>query len=128
MREHRRNLERAHEPEARNVRGPDGGNVLALVEDLAARRAQKLGEEIKARGLAGAVRPDERVDRAALDPEVHSVDRHEACEFLGEILGFEDDLATHPTRQLPLPAPFTAATAGSSSAVIVKSAPGGAQE
>jgi hypothetical protein len=41
-------------------------DVLALEEDLAgASAAEELGQQVEARGLAGAVRADQRVDGAA---------------------------------------------------------------
>ena len=34
---------------------------------------------------------------AALDPQVDAVDGDEACELLGQILGFEDEFTHTPT-------------------------------
>ena len=53
---------------------------------------QEFGQQVEAGGLAGAVRADQRVDGAARDPQAHAVHGDEAGEFLGEILGFEDDI------------------------------------
>src|SRR6516164_5469690 len=44
---------------------------------------------------AGAVGTDERVDGAPRNPQVHPVDRNEARELLGEILGLQDEFFTH---------------------------------
>ena len=73
MREHRRDLERAHEAEPRHVGGPEGGDVVAVEEDAAAGRAEELGQQIEAGGLAGAVRADQRMDRAAHDAQIDAV-------------------------------------------------------
>src|SRR5437660_30568 len=64
-------------------------------------RAQELGQQIKAGGLAGAVRPDQRMNGAADDAQIDPVDRHEAGKFLPEIVGFEDDIGTHTQTQMP---------------------------
>ena len=71
----RGNLERAHEAEARDVGRRERRDVVALVDDAAARRLQELGEQVEAGGLAGAVRADERVNGAALDPQRNAVAR-----------------------------------------------------
>ena len=87
MREHRRDLERAHQPEPRHVGRRQRRDVAALVDDAAAGRAQELGQQVEAGGLAGAVRSDQRMNGAAGNAQVHPVDRDEAGEFLGEVLG-----------------------------------------
>src|SRR5262249_45692010 len=71
------------------------GDVAAVVDDAAVGRTQELGEQVEDRGLAGAVRPDQRVDRAAPHPQVDAADRDEAREFHPEIVGFEDDVVSH---------------------------------
>src|SRR4029453_11269784 len=43
----------------------------------------------------GAVRADQRVNRAAGNAQVDAVDRNEAGKFLGEILGLEDKIVAH---------------------------------
>src|SRR4051812_8534637 len=78
----RRDLERAHQPHARNARRPGAGDLLALVEDLAARQRQEVREQVEAGGLAGAVRSDERMDAAAPHLQRNVIDRDEALEFL----------------------------------------------
>src|SRR5205809_7493768 len=55
----------------------------------------ELGQEIEAGGLAGAVRADQRVNRAAGNAQVDAVDRNEPGKFLGEILGLEDEIVAH---------------------------------
>src|SRR5947209_12402934 len=95
MRKHRGDLERAHEAEARDFGRRQAGDVLTVEGDTAARRLKKLGEQVEAGGLAGAVRTDQRMDGAARHAQGHAVHRHEAGELLGQILGFEDDVSTH---------------------------------
>src|SRR5262245_20604344 len=60
----------------------------------------KLGQEIEAGGLAGAVGADQRMNRAARNAQVDAVDRNEAGKFLGEILGLEDEVVAHEARAL----------------------------
>src|SRR5689334_7123893 len=62
--------------------------------DLAAGRLQKLGQQIEAGGLAGAIRPDQRVDVATANPQVDVADRNKASELLGQPTGFENELTT----------------------------------
>ena len=70
MRKHRGDLERAHESHARDRRRPRAGDLAAVEEDLAARRRQEMRQQVEAGRLAGAVGPDQRVDRAAADSQV----------------------------------------------------------
>ena len=52
-------------------------------------------EQVEAGRLAGAVRADQRVDRAAADREVDVLDGDEALELLGEPARFEDGVVGH---------------------------------
>src|SRR5207248_11257661 len=92
MRKDRRDLERAHEAHLRDGRWTGAGDFLAVVEDLAAGRCQEVRQQIEAGGLAGAVRPDERMDAAATHLERHVLDGDEALELLGEASRLEDRL------------------------------------
>ena len=107
MRKHRRDLERADEPHPRDRRRPRAGDVAPVVEDLAARGRQELREQVEAGRLAGAVRADQRVDRAAPDAQAHVLDRDEALELLGEPPCFENRVVGHaaPAR-LGAPSPL----------------------
>ena len=67
------------------------GDVLAVEQDLAGGRAQHAGEQVDERGLAGAVRADQRMARALLDAERYVVRRDDAAEALVEADGFEND-------------------------------------
>ena len=92
MRKYRRNLERADEAEARHVGRRHRRDVLPLVQNLARGRLQELGQQIEARRLAGAVRPDQRVNTAAAHLESDVANGEETCEFLGQSVGFENEL------------------------------------
>jgi hypothetical protein len=95
MRKHRRDLERAPDAEPRHVRRIERGDVAAVEHDAALRGRKEFGEEIKAGGLAGAVRPDQGVNAAAYDAQIDRAHRDEAGKFLGQILGDQDRLFTH---------------------------------
>src|SRR5258708_31490076 len=92
VRKHRRNLERTHEPKAGPVGRRHRGNVLPLVQNLARRKLQNLGQEVEACGLAGAVRPDQRMNAAAAHLESDVANGEETREFLGQSVGFENEL------------------------------------
>ena len=62
--------------------------------------AQELGQEVEHRGLAGAVRPDQGVDRAAPDPQVDVLHGGKARELLGQLAGLDDEIVHAPS--LPL--------------------------
>jgi hypothetical protein len=113
MRKHRRDLERAHHAETRHIGGRLRRDVGTLVGDAAPRRLQEFGQQIEAGGLAGAVRPNERMNGAALNPQIDAVDGDKTGELLGQILGFEDVL-THTRRPLN-PPPFRGASSRPSS-------------
>jgi hypothetical protein len=53
---------------------------------------EKLRQEVEDGRLARAVRPDQRVDGAAADLEIHPVHRSKASELLGQTAGLEDDV------------------------------------
>ncbi len=71
------------------------GDVVAVVDDLAAGRRQEFGEQVEDRGLAGAIGPDQRMDAAAADHEVDMVDSHEALELPDQPAGHENVLSLH---------------------------------
>ena len=92
VRKHRRNLERAHEAKPRHIGRRHRRDILSLVQDLTGRRLQELGQKIEARGLAGPVRSDQRVNTATADPKIDIANGKEAREFLGQSVGFENEL------------------------------------
>src|SRR5690606_20259171 len=89
-------LEGAHVEEDLQVleRAPDAGRgervrrqagQFASVErDAAGARHVDAGEQVEQRGLAGAVRADDRVNRARVDRKRQSLHRVDAAEFPGE--------------------------------------------
>src|SRR5690606_2721572 len=69
-------------------RGP--GDVLALERDRAGRRLQEFRQQVEDGGLARAVRPDQRVDRAVMDVEIDILDRDEARKIAAQAAGGEN--------------------------------------
>ena len=95
MREHRRDLERADDAAARDLRRLFARDVDAVEVDAAARGLEKLREQVEARGLARAVGADQRMDAAALHFQAHVVDGDETLELLNEIARFEYVFVAH---------------------------------
>ena len=83
-------LEGARHAELVDLRGVHAVGVYAVDHDSAARRLVDLGEEVKDRGLARAVRADEPGDLGTADGEVKIVDRGQAAEVYAEVADFED--------------------------------------
>src|SRR5207244_8884283 len=81
----RGDLEAADHSAARDVRRALFGDVLAVVEDAAPGGGEEARQEVEDGGLARAVGPDERVDGAALDAQIHAVHGDETVEFLGQL-------------------------------------------
>ena len=98
MREHRRNLERADEPEPRDVGGLEIGDVAPVERDPTAGRRDEFRQHVETGGLARAVRPDQRVDRPALDAERNVADRAEIAEALAEAFRDENIVHAHSRR------------------------------
>ena len=73
------------------------GDVDAVEQDRARGRLVDPGELVEERRLAGAVRADQRDDRAARDREVDVVRRDEAAELLAQ-LGDLDQVVSHRDR------------------------------
>jgi hypothetical protein len=95
VRKHCRDLERASEPKPRDVSRLQRSDVAAIEHDAPARRCEELREEVEAGRLAGAIRPDQSVNAAALDAQIHRSHRDETGEFLGQILRLKDRSITH---------------------------------
>ena len=100
MGEHGRDLEGADDSHARHFRRLRAGDVPALPGDGSPGRLEKLGEQVEAGGLAGPVRADQRMDRAASDTERDVLHGDEAAKLLRQPRRFENDLAGQPS--LPL--------------------------
>ena len=84
MREQAVDLEGAHKPAPHPLLGAERGDVLAAEQDLAAVGAQHPGHQVDQRGLAGAVRPDQRVAHAARQRDLDVLGDHERAEALVE--------------------------------------------
>ncbi len=69
----------------------EAGDVVAFEQDAAAVRLQHAGELVDDGGLAGAVRPDQRVAGALLHLQREIAGDAQAAEGLFEIAGFERD-------------------------------------
>src|ERR1700729_4006956 len=106
MREHCRDLKRSNQAEPRHIGRRHRRDVLSLVEDLTRRRPQKLGEQIETGRLAGPIRTDQGVNTAATHLEADVAYSKESREFLGQSVGFENELI----RQSNSPARAIAAT------------------
>src|SRR5450631_4427870 len=98
VREHGRDLERANDAAPRDRRGLVGRDVTAFEENVPRGRNEELGQQVEARRLAGAVRSDQGVDRAAPHAQVDLVDGDEALELLREGLRLEDQVRAHAAR------------------------------
>ena len=90
--EHGGYLERAHQAQARNLVGLEAGDGLAQVEDLAAGRREKLGEQIKHGGFTGPVGTDQGVDVALLHTQINRVYGGKTAKLLGQAACFQDKL------------------------------------
>src|SRR6185503_10655461 len=65
-------------------------DVLLVEKNPSRGRREAPGQQVEERGLAGAVRPDDRVQAARLDREAHVLDGGERAEGLAQVAGFED--------------------------------------
>src|SRR6059036_1365192 len=85
---------------------PDGGQILVRVaeEDLAPVGPEEPGDQVDERGLAGAVRADQRQDLVLLDREVHVVDGVRVAKPLHEVLRDEQAHLGPSTSAPPLEA------------------------
>src|SRR5207244_657882 len=71
-------LERAAHAALDELPRRPAGDVLAVEHDLAGVHLVEAGDEVEERRLAGAVRPDDGVDRALADGEARVLHGHEA--------------------------------------------------
>src|SRR5581483_9605299 len=84
-------LERAPDPALGDVVRRLAGDVRAVEDDATRGRLVDAGDHVEEGRLAGAVRTDQRDDRAARDREVDVVDRDEPAELLAERVGLQED-------------------------------------
>jgi len=82
--EDRQILESASDAEARQRVRRELGEVLPVKKDLAGGWPEHRADEIKERGLAGAVRSDQTADLARFDLEADVLDGGQAAEPLGD--------------------------------------------
>ena len=69
------------------------GDVGAVEHHLARGGLVEAGQHVQRRGLAGAVRPDQRVNAAAPHFDIDIIDRLEAAEIFGEAFDLEHHVA-----------------------------------
>ncbi len=67
-----------------------GGDVAALEQHLPGGRLEHAGQQVDERGLAGAVRPDQRVTRTGAEREVDVAGGGERAEIDGQLPCFEE--------------------------------------
>src|SRR5262249_35431836 len=82
-------LERAAEPAPHARRLVYPGDVLAAQHDAARRGGDRAGQHVDERGLARAVRADERVPRSRRQPEADVVGAGQRAEIFAELLCLE---------------------------------------
>ena len=86
-------LERAGDAAPRQPMRGHAGDVGAVIDDAALARLQETGDDREQRGLAGAVRPDQRGDLASLGRQGRLVHGEQAAEAPGDILDTEQGLS-----------------------------------
>ena len=79
------------------------GDIGAVEHHPARGRLVEAGQHVQRRGLAGAVRPDQRMNAAASDRDIDIVDGLEAAEMFRKACDFENRC-----RRRPSPAPVAA--------------------
>src|SRR5215469_3256319 len=88
-----RDLERSRQPEPRAAGGRQLADVAPVEHDPSRIRLEVAGQLSDQRGLAGAVRTDERMGFALADGERHVVGGDERAERLAQVLDLEQELA-----------------------------------
>jgi hypothetical protein len=76
----------------------DGGDVRAVERDPALGGRERAGDGPQQRGLAGAVRADQRDDLAPLDGERHGRDRPQQAVTDDEVTDVEEAQSTLPPK------------------------------
>lgn len=82
-------LERASQPATHPLCRRHSGHVLGVDENATPRRRQAPGDQVDESSLARAVRTDQRMARAALEPQADVVGHHESTEAPRQAAGFE---------------------------------------
>ena len=101
-------LERADDAAANALVRGERGDVVAVEEDRPRGRLENAGEQVDQRRLAGAVRSDQGVARAAREVERDVVGRRQAAEALDERARREDGRHGFAARAEPRPGPHEA--------------------
>ena len=89
-REQAGDLERARHAERGAAVALPAGDVLAEQQHLPGARRKNAGDQVEQRGLAGAVRPDDRLAVAGHDLERDAAHGMKAAKALGQPLQFKD--------------------------------------
>ena len=76
--------------------------AAAVPDNLAGGRRVDAADQVEHRGLAGAVRPDQREDLAAADVEADLVDRQHAAEAHAQVGGRKQDVGGRHLRRSDL--------------------------
>src|SRR5690348_13851594 len=93
MRKHRRDLEGAHHAEPRYIGRRHARDVAPVVEDAPHGWRKELGQQVEDRGLAGTIRADQRVDRAAAHAQIDVAHGGKSGKLLGETGSLKDKVA-----------------------------------
>ena len=83
-------LERPGEAEPRDLEGLEMGPVLPLEQDAPARRPVEPADHVQHRGLAGAVRPDDREHLPGMHREADVVERGDPAEAEQDVLDLQE--------------------------------------
>ena len=84
MRKHLWRLKRSHQAPIAALLYRLASDALATIVDVACARAQKTGDDIEQRALAGAIRPDQTRNRALLNVEIHPAQDVEPVDGSGK--------------------------------------------
>jgi len=90
VREHRGDLKRTHHAPPGDLGRGLGGDVMTVIDDPPGGRLEKFCQEVEHSRLAGPIRADQRMNSAAADLEVDSLDRRETAELFRQPAGLED--------------------------------------
>src|SRR5271166_1689759 len=90
MRKDRIDLERADNAAPCDLRGLLTGDLLAFETNASCRGSYEAGEQVEACRLAGAVRADDRVNRAFLNIERDAIDRQIARKRFAKFVRLDD--------------------------------------
>ena len=96
MRKNLQILKRARQPSPRELVRRKTGHCFAGEPDASVLRRVDARHQIEQRGLAGAVRPDDREYLAGSNGDPDAVDRPHAAKGDGQPIGFQDHHFRHP--------------------------------